>query len=129
MIYVANAAQAHLQAADALARPDTPVGGKAYFLSQGEPVNCWDWINEILALADMPPVAKSISLSAAWRIGSVFETIYKLLRLRSEPPKTRFLAAQLAHSHYFDITRAKEDFGFQATVSKEEGMRRLGETL
>ena len=45
--YVENAAEAHLQAADALANRATgqPLatspGGKAYFISQGEPVNCW----------------------------------------------------------------------------------------
>ena len=33
-------------------------GGKAYFISQGEPVNCWQWIDEILALVDLPPVRK-----------------------------------------------------------------------
>lgn len=123
-VYVANAAAAHLQAADAL-KDGSPVSGRAYFISQGEPVNCWRWIDQILALAGLPPVRKSISLPAAWRIGAVFETAYKLLRLKSEPPMTRFLAAQLATSHYFDLTRARQDFGYQPKVSTAEGMRRL----
>ena len=38
---------------------------------------------------------------------------------------TRFLAAQLAKDHYFNITRAREDFGYGPRVSTEEGMRRL----
>ncbi|MEE9603256.1 MAG: 3-beta hydroxysteroid dehydrogenase, partial [Thermoguttaceae bacterium] len=107
----------------------SPVAGQAYFISQGEPVNCWDWINEILSLAGIPPVEKSISLSAAWRIGFVLETFWKLLRLKSEPPMTRFLAAQLATSHYFDISRARADFGYQPAISTAEGMRRLGEEV
>ena len=127
-VYVENAATAHLQAADALTE-GSPVPGRAYFISQGEPVNCWQWINEILALAGLPPTEKSISLSAAWRVGAILETTYKLLRLRSEPPMTRFLAAQLATSHYFDITRAREDFGYRPTISTAEGMRRLGTEL
>ncbi len=125
VIYVENAAEAHLLAADAL-RPGSPAAGRAYFISQGEPVRCWQWIDEILALAGLPAVKKSISLSAAWKIGAALETIYKLLRLKSEPPMTRFLAAQLATSHYFDITRAREDLGYQPTISIAEGMRRLG---
>jgi len=128
MVYVENAVAAHLQAADAL-RPDSPVAGRAYFITQGEPVNCWDWINEILALAGLSPVEKSISFSAAWRMGAVLETIYRLLHLKSEPPMTRFLAAQLATSHHFDITRAREDFGYDPQVSTAEGMRRLGAAL
>lgn len=129
MIYVENAAEAHLQAADALAADDSPVAGQAYFLSQGEPVNCWQWIDEILALAELPPMSKSISCSAAWRIGAVLENAYRLLRLRGEPPMTRFVAAQLAKSHWYDISAARRDFGYQPQVSTAEGMQRLGEWL
>lgn len=124
VVYVENAADAHLQAADALA-PGSPVAGRAYFITQGEPVNCWQWIDEILALAGLAPVSKSVSLRAAWRVGAVFEAVYGLLRLRGDPPMTRFLAAQLATSHYFDISRAKADFGYEPRVSTAEGMRRL----
>lgn len=128
MIYVDNAAAAHLQALDALV-PGSPVCGRAYFLSQGEPMNCWDWINELLALDGQPPLTKSISLNAAWRIGAVFEGVYKMLGLKAEPRMTRFLAAQLGYAHYYNISRAKNDFGYLPQVSTEEGMRRLGEWL
>jgi len=124
MVYVENAAAAHLLAADALA-PGSVVAGRAYFISQGEPVNCWQWIDQILALAGLAPVEKSISLRAAWRLGAVCEAVYSFLRLPGEPPMTRFLAAQLATSHYFNISRARQDFGFQPRVSTAEGMQRL----
>ena len=126
MIYVENAATAHLQAADALAQENSSVAGKAYFLSQGEPVNCWQWIDEILALADLPPVKKSISYQAAWRLGAALEKVYGWLRLQSEPPMTRFLAAQLATSHWFDISAARRDFAYDPQISTAEGMQRLG---
>jgi len=128
-IYVENAAVAHLQAADALVRENSPVAGKAYFLSQGEPVNCWQWIDEILALADLPPVQKSISPQAAWRLGAACEALYGLLRLQREPPMTRFLAAQMATSHWFDLSAARRDLGYEPKVSTAEGMKRLGEGL
>lgn len=124
MIYVGNAATAHVQAAERLV-PGSPVCGRAYFLSQGEPVNCWDWIDELLALHGLPPVRRSLSFSAAWRIGALCEGAWRLLRLQSEPRMTRFLAAQLAKDHYFDIGAARRDFGYEAVVSMAEGMRRL----
>jgi 2-alkyl-3-oxoalkanoate reductase len=127
-IYVENAAAAHIQAADALV-PGAPVAGNAYFISQGEPVNCWGWIDELLALSGLPPVQKSISLSTAWRVGVCFEFLYKLLRLSIEPPMTRFLAAQFARSHYYDIGRARRDFGYNPIISTSEGMKRLKEWL
>ena len=126
-IYVENAAQAHLQAADCL-EPGSPTAGRAYFLSQGEPVNCWQWIDRVLALAGLPPVGKSVSLSCAWTTGVLLEWAYRLLRLPGEPPMTRFLAAQLGTSHYFSIARAREDFGYHPQVSMAEGLRRLAAT-
>jgi nucleoside-diphosphate-sugar epimerase len=127
--YVQNAAEAHLLAADAVATKPDSVAGKAFFISQGEPVNCWQWIDEILALVDLPPVQKSMSANTAWRIGSVCEAAYRLLGLHGEPPMTRFLAAQLATSHWFDISAARRDFGYNPPVSTAEGMWRLGEWL
>lgn len=128
MIYVENAARAHLQAAEHLT-PDSPVAGQAYFISQGEPVRCWDWINAILALAGITPVRRRVPYRLAWTVGWGLEVIYRVLGIESEPRMTRFLAAQLAKSHYFSIERARRDFGYAPIVSTEEGMRRLGAYL
>lgn len=124
--YIDNAVDAHLAAAQAL-RPGSPVCGQAYFLSQGEPVNCWHWIDELLAQAGLLPVRKSISLAAARRLGHALELVYGALRLSGEPPMTRFLAAQLGLPHYFNIGRARRDFGYAPRVDMVEGMRRLAE--
>jgi nucleoside-diphosphate-sugar epimerase len=124
MIYVENAAAAHLQAADALVA-GSPVGGQMYFLSQGQPVNCWRWIDQILDLAGLPPVQRHIGLPAAYAAGAALEATYRVLRLGGEPPMTRFLALQLARSHYFDISRARRDFGYRPVITTEEGMVRL----
>ncbi|MBS0210719.1 MAG: NAD-dependent epimerase/dehydratase family protein [Planctomycetes bacterium] len=124
MIYVENAARAHLQAADALI-PASRVAGQAYFLSQGSPVNCWGWINELLALAGLPPVRRSVPVGVAYAAGALLEAIAKLTGSTSEPRMTRFLALQLARDHYFALDRARRDFGYQATVSTAEGMERL----
>ena len=125
MIYVENAAAAHLLAADAL--QSGQARGRAYYISQGEPVNCWDWIGELLVLAGLPPIRRSISFRAAWRFGAAAEAIYGALRIAREPPMTRFLASQLAHCHYYNIAAARRDLGYQPAISTAEGMRRLTE--
>lgn len=122
--YVDNAAEAHLQAADELAS-DGVCAGRVYFISQGEPVRLWAWLNEILAAVDVPRVSRRVSYRAARRLGAAMEATYKLLRVPREPPMTRFLAAQLAKSHYFNITAAKRDFGYDPRISTSEGGRRL----
>jgi 2-alkyl-3-oxoalkanoate reductase len=127
-VYVENAAAAHLQAADALA-PGAPHCGKAYFITNGEPVNCWQWINEILGLAGLPPVHRKISLRAAYAAGALLEGLWTILGRTDEPQMTRFLAAQLGMSHYFDISAARRDFGYEPRISMAEGMQRLAASL
>lgn len=127
-IYIDNAVDAHLLAAEAL-RPGSPAAGQAYFISQGEPVNCWQWINQLLAVAQLPPVRRRISLPAAWWLGWLLERLYHLWPTQNEPPMTRFLAAQMARHHYFDIRRARRDLGYQPRISLPEGMQRLGQWL
>ncbi len=126
-VYVENAAAAHLKAADAMS-PNAAVCGEAYFISQGQPVKCWEWINEILVDAGLEPVKKKLSFSAAWTIGSIMELIYRLMGWQEEPRMTRFLAAQLAKHHYYEIEKARRDFGYAPTISHEEGMKRLRES-
>lgn len=127
MVYVDNAAAAHLAAADRLFASNEPAapGGRAYFISQGEPVNCWTWIDEILHLAGLPPVRRRLPLVVAWALGALCELVYAALRIHREPPMTRFLALQLGRSHYFDISAARRDLGYSPQVTTAEGMQRL----
>ncbi|MDR2437936.1 MAG: NAD-dependent epimerase/dehydratase family protein [Planctomycetaceae bacterium] len=129
IIFVENAALAHLQAANALNDASSPVNGNAYYISQGKPVNCWNWINEILTIKGLPKVQRSISLKTAWQFGWILEYWYKLFRLSGEPLMTRFLAAQLAQTHYLNIAKAKKDFGYEPKLSYEEGMELLKQKL
>ncbi|MDO5552918.1 MAG: NAD-dependent epimerase/dehydratase family protein [Planctomycetia bacterium] len=122
--HVENAAKAHLLAMDAL-EFGSPVAASAYYISQGEPVNCWQWVNRLLAIEGLPPVAKKISFQSAWNHGAVFEAIYKMFGLTGEPPMTRFLSTQLAQSYWFDISKARRELGYEAFVSTEEGIRRM----
>jgi nucleoside-diphosphate-sugar epimerase len=127
-VYVDNAAEAHLNAADRLA-PGAPPAGKAYFISNGEPLPLWDMVNRILAAAGLPPVTRSVSPTVAYLAGTVCEAAWKALRLSGEPPMTRFVAKELATAHWFDISAAKKDLGYRPRVSIDEGLKRLQESL
>jgi nucleoside-diphosphate-sugar epimerase len=123
-IYIDNAATAHLQAADRL-EIGSVVAGKAYFLSQGEPLPVWDVVNRILEAGGLPPVSRTISPGLAYAAGAVLETIYRLLRLKGEPRMTRFVARELSTAHWFDLSAARRDFGYRPQVSFDEGLERL----
>lgn len=126
--YIDNAAAAHVKAAAALT-PGGHCSGRAYFISQGEPVMLWPWLNDLLTAVGAPTVSRSISFRRAYRAGASLELAYRALGIVREPPMTRFLATQLAKSHYFDISSARRDFGYNPTVSTADGVRRLVATL
>lgn len=133
MVHVENAVDAHLLAEAAL-RCGNPMGystdragsrGRAYFITNGEPVVLWDWINGLLRALGRPEVEKRISLGAATAAGAACEVAWRLLPLRGEPPMTRFVAAELAKEHWFDITAARRDLGYVPRVSMAEGTAAL----
>jgi nucleoside-diphosphate-sugar epimerase len=127
-IYVDNAAHAHILAAEKLIdRPQ--LSGRVYFISQDEPIGLWDMVNAILAAADLPPVKRRISVASARRIGGLLEWAYRTFRLPGEPQMTRFVAEELATSHWFDIRAARKDLGYRPQISTEEGLLRLRQWL
>jgi len=124
--YVDNAARAHLLAAARLG-PDSPVAGRAYFIGDAAPVNLWSWVGELFRRLGVPPVRRTLTLRQAYLAGAVLEFCYRLLPLSGEPPMTRFVARQLALSHYFNHARAEQDFGYRPEVDNETGLNRLVE--
>jgi nucleoside-diphosphate-sugar epimerase len=126
--YIDNAVDAHLLAADAL-KANPGLSGRIYFISQGEPIRAWEMINMILRAAGLPPVRGRMSYRTAWGLGAVAEWTYRILALPGEPPMTRFLAAAVARSHWFDISAARRDLGYAPRIDINEGMRRLAHWL
>ncbi|MBW8182354.1 2-alkyl-3-oxoalkanoate reductase [Shewanella nanhaiensis] len=128
-IYVDNAAYAHILAAINLSEPDPKVAGRAYYLSNDEPITMADMLNNILACVDMPKVTQRVPASLAYGVGVILEAFYSLMNKQEEPVMTRFVARQLSTSHYFNISAAKTDFGYSAIVSIDQGMVKLREYL
>jgi nucleoside-diphosphate-sugar epimerase len=126
--YVDNAAEAHLQAGDKL-EIGSPVAGKVYFISNGEPVELWPFVDRILSAGGLPPLTRGVSAWKARLVGGVLEWLYWLFRLPGEPPMTRFVARQMSTAHWYDISAARRDLGYDPKVTMEEGLCRLAESL
>ena len=122
--YIDNAAEAHVLAADALAT-NPSAAGRAYFISQGEPIAIREIINAILHAGGVAPVTRHVSRRTAIMAGVVLEGVYSLFRLHGEPRMTRFLAEELASSHWFDISAARNELGYKPRISIGEGLDRL----
>jgi nucleoside-diphosphate-sugar epimerase len=59
--------------------------------------------------------------------GGILETFHNVLALRGEPRLTRFVVREMATAHWFDISAARRDFGYQPQVSFDEGLVHLAE--
>jgi nucleoside-diphosphate-sugar epimerase len=151
--HIANVVDAHLLAEQALAKchlirdtssghyrvdchalSDTPSGvpnpgGKAYFITNGEPVVLWEWINQLLRGVGITEIRKHVSPGTAYFAGGVLETLWRVLPLKGEPPMTRFVAKELATDHWFDITAARRDLGYNPRVTMAAGTAELIEHL
>ena len=125
LVHVENAVDAHLLAEAALVAGGTNCAGRAYFITNGEPVVLWDWINGLLTALGEKPVTRKISLKAASRLGRLAEVLWCALPLPGEPPMTRFIATELATDHWFDIGAARRDLGYAPRISMAQGTAEL----
>lgn len=99
--------------------------GRAYFITNGEPVVLWDWINDLLRGLGEPPVTKHVTLPTAYRAAGVLEFLWRVLPLKGEPPTTRFVVKELATDHWFKIDAARRDLGYAPRVSMAAGTAEL----
>jgi len=123
-VYVDNAADAHVLAANRLS-PGSSVAGKVYFISQGEPAPLWEMVNRLLHAAGAPPVTRAIPTWLALALAWGFETAHRLTGNPREPRLTRFVVHELSTAHWFDISAARRDLGYSPGVSIDEGLDRL----
>ena len=125
-VYIDNAVEAHLLAAEGLAA-DRACAGRAYFITNDDPRPIGEIINGFVTAAGLDPVTRTVPLGVAVAAGRLFETLHRLKPSAGGPRMTPFLARNLATAHWYDISAAKRDLGYEPLVSIEEGMARVRE--
>lgn len=122
--YIDNVVHAHLLAAENLATTGS-AAGHPFFIGQEAPVSLWSWINELFSRMEIPKVRGKMPLPVALIVGALLEGVYTALRRAEEPRMTRFLAYQLAKSHWFSHRDAEQLLGYRPLVSTELGISKL----
>lgn len=123
-VYVENAARAHVLALDELTGRGR-CAGRPYFISNDEPMRQADIIPMLLGAIGIEAEVRNIPAGVARTAGAVCESLWKLFRVKSEPPVTRFSADQLSTSHWYNISASQRDFGYQPEISIAEGLELL----
>jgi len=124
--YIDNAARAHLDALFELRQRGGRCAGKAYFITNNEPLPLGEIVQRLLAAAGLPGVRiQAIPAVLATSLGSACEITWRLLRIAAEPPLTRFAAEQLSTAHWFNGAAARRDLAYSPTVTIAQGLEQL----
>ncbi|WP_063836440.1 MULTISPECIES: NAD-dependent epimerase/dehydratase family protein [Streptomyces] len=120
--HVRTAAHAHLLALDRLHR-GCPVGGRAYFVAQGEPLPLRDTVGLLLAAAGVRATWRPVPAPLAHAAAAARETADRLRGATGTHGLSRFLVAELVHPHWFDLTAARTGLGFTPPLGFADGIR------
>ena len=125
VIYVENAADAHLQALEQMIASPEEINGQCFFIGQG-PIKLWPFINKILEKHQIAPIKKRVSFRMAFIVGAVIEGFLGLIRSYDiHPPMTRFVALQLSKDHYFSHEKAHQLLKWTPKVTIDEALSRI----
>lgn len=122
--YVGNLVDA-LLLADQKLTPDSPVGGQAYFVTNGEPMPFFEFVQRVLKELGLPRIVGAVPYPLAYAVAAVKEGIDTLLggTLNAEDGMSRFAVKYMVRHHYFDIRKAERDLGYAPRVSLNEAIR------
>jgi nucleoside-diphosphate-sugar epimerase len=125
--FIDDCVHAHILAMKALEENNERARGRAYFITQREPVKMWQWIDRVLHAHGLPPVSKSIPTKLAMVVAYAMEAVSRALALcgLNKPPLlTRFLVSEMATDHYFSIEAAVRDLGYTPRYTMNGAMER-----
>lgn len=122
--YIDNLVDATVAAEERLT-PGSPVCGQAYFVTNGEPIAFFDFIEKVIVEMGYPPITGKVPYWLAYAVATIVESVDTLRggTLNAEGTLSRFAVRYMVTHHYFNIAKAKRDLGWQPKVSLAEGIK------
>lgn len=105
------------------------LGGRAFFITNGEPVFVWDFLNSVIQAAGLSIIQKTVPKNMALVLAFMLEKTHQAFHLKNEPCLTRFLIHELCSHHWFDISAAKRYLDYTPRISNREGYACLSSAL
>ena len=93
-------------------------------LTNNQPIPIFELLGRVFESLGIPPPRRVLNVRTAMRAASLAEFVYRGLRLRGEPPITRFGVSVLAYSKTFNVAKALRELG-EPSVSLDEGIDRF----
>ena len=128
--YIDNLVDATVAAAERLA-PGSALAGQAYFITNGEPMAFFAFVDAVLVALGLPKTRGRIPFGVAYPVAAIKEAWDTLKggSLGNEGNFSRFTVRYLCTDHFFSIAKARRDLGYEPKVSVAEGIGRTVEHL
>lgn len=118
MSYIDNVVDAILLA---MAAPPE-LSGRAYNISNGEPVRIWEVIDRLADALALPRPHARISRANALHVATALEAGHHLFAPRREPALMRYGVDLLSVDMTLDISRARDELGYIPRIGMDEAL-------
>ena len=102
--------------------------GEAYFVTDGEPVEFRTFVTELLATRGVTPGERNTPPGVARAAAATLEPLWRLLGRKQAPPVTRLAVWLSSLECTIDISKAREELGYEPVKTREQGLIELRET-
>jgi nucleoside-diphosphate-sugar epimerase len=99
--------------------------GGVYFVTDGEPVVFREFVTELLGTQGVEAPGRNTPAPVGRAAAAVSESLWRLLRRPGTPPVTRLAYWLSAQECTIDISRARQELGYEPVRSRAEGMEDL----
>ena len=96
--------------------------GQVYNITNGEPTPFKELIEEALQGLGLPIRYKKLPAFLLGGLASSLEVLYRVLPLKGEPPLTRYTYYLLRYSQTLDISKARQELGYEPRINIKEGI-------
>ncbi|XP_077983630.1 sterol-4-alpha-carboxylate 3-dehydrogenase, decarboxylating-like [Glandiceps talaboti] len=121
--YVDNVVHGHLQAAEHLGK-NSPVCGKAYNITNDEPIYFWTFMTRMLTGLDYPAPWIHLPYYLVYFIAMFLQLVCFILKPIHEikPSFTPMRVALAGTHHYYSSQRAKDELDYKPLVNLDKGI-------
>ena len=99
--------------------------GEAYFVTDGAPVEFRSFLTKLLATRGVEPGDRNMPAALVRPVAAVVESAWRVLRLRSEAPLTRFAIWNSTLECTIDDSKARRELGYEPIITIDDGLKEL----
>lgn len=100
-------------------------GGKAYFITDDSTTTVREFLTALLKTQGLTPPSTSIPSWLARALGRTLEHVWRLFKLKNEPPLTHFAAAMASSECTIRIDKARAELGYSPVITRQQGLAEL----